>query len=111
MFNEQNEIRGDDIEDVREVHPRPTDGGSTCEELERIAGYEEGPEPQHPTDEDAEAYANDWQARMGIDDPEPMGSFDSSDDAEALASAGMGTDEDYGYFGGEDAFLDGSYEE
>ena len=28
--------------------------------------------------------------------------FDMSDDAEALASAGWGTDEDYGYYGGED---------
>lgn len=27
---------------------------------------------------------------------------DLSDDAEALASAGMGTDEDYGYYGGDD---------
>jgi hypothetical protein len=29
-------------------------------------------------------------------DGEPMGSHDLSDDAEALASAGHGTDEDYG---------------
>lgn len=28
--------------------------------------------------------------------------FDLNDDAEALASAGWGTDEDYGYFGGDD---------
>ena len=44
----------------------------------------------------------------GADYSEPLGSFDLSDDADALASAGMGTDEDYG---GEDDFLDGSYEE
>lgn len=37
-------------------------------------------------------------------DDEPMGSFDLSDDAWALASAGMGTDEDYGFFGYEDEF-------
>lgn len=37
------------------------------------------------------------------EDSEPMGSHDMSDDAEALASAGHGTDEDYGYYGsGED---------
>lgn len=41
------------------------------------------------------------------EDGEPLGSFDCSDDAEALASAGYGTDEDYGCFGGEDSFLDG----
>ena len=29
------------------------------------------------------------------------GRYDLSDDAEALASAGMGTDEDYGYYGDE----------
>lgn len=33
------------------------------------------------------------------------------DDGDALASAGLGTDEDYSCFGSEDAFLDGSYEE
>lgn len=37
-----------------------------------------------------------------LDDGEPIGSFDLSDDAEALASAGMGTDEDYGSFGSDD---------
>jgi hypothetical protein len=34
------------------------------------------------------------------EDSEPRGSDDMSDDAEALASAGLGTDEDYGYYGG-----------
>ena len=38
---------------------------------------------------------------------EPHESHDLSDDAEALASAGHGTDEDYG---GEDRFLDDHYE-
>lgn len=37
-----------------------------------------------------------------VGDGEPEGSYDLSDDAEALASAGFGTDEDYGYYGGED---------
>jgi hypothetical protein len=44
------------------------------------------------------------------EDGEPQGSFDCSDEAEALASAGYGTDEDYGCYGGEDSFLDGYYE-
>ena len=35
------------------------------------------------------------------DDDTPT-TFDYYDDAEALASAGWGTDEDYGYYGGED---------
>lgn len=37
---------------------------------------------------------------FGEDDLEPHGSHDCSDDAEALASAGFGTDEDYGCYGG-----------
>lgn len=32
-------------------------------------------------------------------DSEPEGSYDLSDDGDALASAGFGTDEDYGYYG------------
>lgn len=36
------------------------------------------------------------------DDEEPFNDSDSFSDGEALASAGMGTDEDYGGFGGED---------
>ena len=32
-------------------------------------------------------------------DGEPEGSHDLSDDGDALASAGFGTDEDYGYYG------------
>lgn len=35
------------------------------------------------------------------DDGEPEGSHDLSDDADALSSAGWGTDEDYGYYGEE----------
>jgi len=34
-------------------------------------------------------------------DDEPIGSYDLSDDGDALASAGFGTDEDYGYYGDE----------
>jgi hypothetical protein len=41
---------------------------------------------------DAEDSTHGW---LGLPD-------DMSDDAEALASAGFGTDEDYGYYGGDD---------
>jgi hypothetical protein len=37
-------------------------------------------------------------------DGEPQGSYDMSDDADALASAGHGSDEDYGDYGGHDEF-------
>jgi hypothetical protein len=84
-MNDRLEIEGDMREDVRA-------------ELEREEGYEACPvEPE--TDEDVEAYAEDYADRM------------DGDAESALASAGFGTDEDYGSFGGEDDFLDGSYEE
>ncbi len=55
-------------------------------------------------DEDLQAFRDALEAegRIGAEvdvDVEPMGSFDMSDDAEALASAGHGSDEDYGSAG------------
>jgi len=48
----------------------------------------------------ADAQAEE-EAQEREDDDTPT-TFDYYDDAEALASAGWGTDEDYGYYGGED---------
>lgn len=45
-------------------------------------------------------HADDAEERL-YDEAE-RSAFDYSDDGDALASAGWGTDEDYGYFGGED---------
>lgn len=56
-----------------------------------------------PTVQDDDCPPEGWDEIEGGDEDE--------DDGDALASAGMGTDEDYGYFGGEDSYLDGSYEE
>ena len=41
------------------------------------------------------------EAEKDYQDDEPHGSYDHSDDAEALASAGHGMDEDYGMIGGD----------
>ena len=49
---------------------------------------------------ECEDAANNWESDYSYEEPE--GSYDLSDDADALASAGWGTDEDYGYYGGED---------
>ena len=51
-----------------------------------------------------ESRALDWeggdhQSEELCEDGEPHGSYDLSDDGDALASAGFGTDEDYGYYG------------
>ena len=67
---------------------------------------------------DAQEADHDWATRPHPlfeddeqdDDGEPHGSHDLSDDADALASAGFGTDEDYGCYGGEDSYLDSYYE-
>lgn len=52
--------------------------------------------------------------RDNCDGPHPDWDDDGLSDVEAdamtLRDAGMGTDEDYGHFGGEDDWLDGSYE-
>ena len=93
-MNEQNEIRGDEREDVRA-------------ELERIEGYEACPVAPE-TDEDTDGHYADYLDRYGDEGP----SEDMDGDHEsALSSAGFGTDEDYGSFGGEDDWLDGSYED
>lgn len=44
------------------------------------------------------------------DDEFDMDESMDGDHVSGLASAGFGTDEDYGYYGGEDDWLDGSYE-
>jgi len=51
-----------------------------------------------------ESYHEDVPSEQELyhEDGEPTGSYDLSDDGDALASAGFGTDEDYGYYGGED---------
>jgi len=54
------------------------------------------------TSEDKTGTAGERNALQEIVEKELDRVFDLSDDAEALASAGMGTDEDYGYFGGDD---------
>jgi hypothetical protein len=52
-----------------------------------------------------DSYVDDLEAEFeeiaggGDEDDEPSGSYDSSDDADALASAGHGSDEDYGDYG------------
>lgn len=53
-------------------------------------------------DIDFDPWSESWAAQGDeemSDDGEPSGSYDLSDDADALASAGWGTDEDYGYYG------------
>lgn len=53
------------------------------------------------TEAEAIADLEEQQAEHDADN-EPEGSYDLSDDGEALASAGFGTDEDYGGGGNED---------
>lgn len=58
-----------------------------------------------PTVEEPEDVCEDYP------EADEDGLSDAEADAMTLRDAGMGTDEDYGYFGGEDDYLDGSYEE
>ena len=63
------------------------------------------PEDLIDLESDTLDYGDDYPE--GDDD----GMSDVEADADTLRSAGMGTDEDYGHFGGEDDWLDGSYED
>ena len=66
------------------------------EDLEEMFEHMDDPqELNFDNDDYVEINENDWS--------EPYDDLDNLlDDAEALASAGWGTDEDYGYFGGAD---------
>ena len=66
------------------------------EDLEEMFEHMDDPqELNFDNDDYVEIEENDWS--------EPYNDLDNLlDDAEALASAGWGTDEDYGYFGGDD---------
>lgn len=66
------------------------------EDLEEMFEHMDDPqELNFDNDDYVEIDENDWS--------EPYDDLDNLlDDAEALASAGWGTDEDYGYFGGDD---------
>lgn len=54
------------------------------------------------TEEEAIEDLMEQVGEITAEDDEPHGSYDLSDDGDALASAGWGTDEDYGGYGGED---------
>ena len=66
------------------------------EDLEEMFEHMDDPqELNFDNDDYVEIDENNWS--------EPYNDLDNLlDDAEALASAGWGTDEDYGYFGGDD---------
>ena len=66
------------------------------EDLDEMFEHMDDPqELNFDNDDYVEINENDWS--------EPYDDLDNLlDDAEALASAGWGTDEDYGYFGGDD---------
>lgn len=57
--------------------------------------------PDGWTGDDVSEFDGEQEANME-DDREGYESHDLSDDGDALASAGFGTDEDYGSYGGED---------
>lgn len=61
-------------------------------------------------DSDGDDVSECWHDEPDAEDDGEPRCNDLSDDAEALASAGYGTDEDYGCYGGEDSFLDSYYE-
>ncbi len=108
-----NEIGGYGDPDYKEIiqHLKNGDAESAAEVVWYAYTDQDGGE--FPEKED---YVDDLQAEFeelvdgGDQDSEPDGSYDSSDDADALASAGHGSDEDYGSFGyDEDIEMEAKY--
>jgi hypothetical protein len=60
------------------------------------------------SDNDMWADYGDWAEQVWSDADHDM--TDVEADADTLRSAGWGTDEDYGYMGAEDAYLDSYWE-
>jgi len=80
---------------------------SRCEDAPCCGCCPSGAEYYDPRDEiDAAALLDDEE----IQREDESGMTDVEADADALASAGWGTDEDYGDFGGEDSWLDSHWE-
>jgi hypothetical protein len=59
-------------------------------------------EPESPESDDPFPEGDESGDEGDDFDGEPVGPDDLSDDGEALASVGWGTDEDYGYDGGDE---------
>ena len=75
------------------MNTNPNDGFNTFDDLQIEDHFDDSIEPGDTTlDADDE----------GDPDDGPNYGNNSLDDAEALASAGFGTDEDYGYYGGDE---------
>ena len=64
----------------------------------------------YPTELSTDEYLNDQVIWADYGDYAEDTWTDVEADADTLASAGWGTDEDYGYMGAEDAYLDSYWE-
>lgn len=103
--SDMNEIGGYGDPDIKEIiqHLQNGDAESAAEVVWYAYTDQDGGEIRN-----MEPYVDDLQAEFeelaggGDEDDEPSGSYDSSDDADALASAGHGSDEDYGDYGFEE---------
>lgn len=81
MKNEPNEFSVFDTQ----IHPEEGEDDSRDDFFDRFPREEIDPDPEPEREPPEDGFRNDVEA-----------------DADALASAGLGTDEDYGYFGGEE---------
>ena len=101
MINPDDESMARDIinKEISERTEQLEDEKDPAEMFQGIEIGEAGPEDEEGDYEDEEG-ENDPEDY----DDEPHGSYDSSDDADALASAGFGSDEDYGHYGDDESF-------
>ena len=86
-----------------------THAPSRCEDAPCCGCCPSAAEYYDPCDEiEAELLGGDCTQDLGEDEDDGM--TDAEADGDALASAGWGTDEDYGDLGGEDSWLDSHWE-
>jgi hypothetical protein len=84
---------------------------SRCEDAPCCGCCPSGAEYYDPCDEiEADLLGDGDDCTQDLGEEDEGGMTDVEADADTLASAGWGTDEDYGDFGGEDSWLDSHWE-
>lgn len=90
FFDEMMEV----VERIRDQHGPDLDRDEFGKIFRDMIEQEYGSEAAQEAVDDMDFV---WTQYTDPEDGEPSGSYDSSDDADALASAGHGSDEDYGF--------------
>ncbi len=88
-----------DFDEIYDAMGREDEVGQRLQDMANEISAETGLHPDDDIEKIIDRIADQLADEYGDGDfDEPEGSYDSSDDADALASAGFGSDEDYGHY-------------